>query len=228
MLFLFCFCFCLYFVQTFESESRRLIKSCGKNKQKKKEAQEQVDADKAALEARHQEEMEALLAEEQPQDEGKEQEQTQDQEEKEETQEEGEDDIAARKREKKLRKQRKKREKAMEEEKKRQEERIEGLSKSARVSELEAIQAICLDPIQYHIHEVPADGNCLFRAISRQLNIVGDAEDRANEGFERIREICVQEIEQKREEFEPFMDKGEEKSLFLFFLSLRGILDLYV
>ena len=124
-----------------------MLKSCGKNKQKKKEAQASLDEERAALEARQKEEVDAFVGEEgeagdEEEDEAKRQE------EEEEERKREEEEAIARKRAKKLKKQQKRLQQKVEEEKRREEERIEGLSKSERVHEIEAIQGICLNPIE--------------------------------------------------------------------------------
>ena len=59
-----------------------------------------------------------------------------------------------------------------------------------------------LKKIGYSIKEVKSDGNCLFRAVSEQLE-----EDENN--YKNYREICVDYMNNNQDEFIPFLDEDE-------------------
>lgn len=74
-----------------------------------------------------------------------------------------------------------------------------------RKMEIEAIMELYLKQEQMEIEEIKADGNCLYRAIARQLEILqlGDYD------YVKVRIMCSDEMMRNREEYEPFADLHE-------------------
>ena len=76
-----------------------------------------------------------------------------------------------------------------------------------RQMEIDAIMELYLAKDNFMIEEVAADGNCLYRAIARQMkHLNGDVRD-----YTDMREICSNEFLDRREEYEPFADLAEMK-----------------
>lgn len=104
--------------------------------------------------------------------------------------------------EERLRKQekaRKKREAKKEKERLRQEELEREAAEagpSMRAMELEALE-LQLKPASLTIHEIPSDGNCLYRAVAEQV----DGAD-----FHKIRGVCAAALKEQEDEFAPFCE----------------------
>jgi OTU domain-containing protein 6 len=93
-----------------------------------------------------------------------------------------------------------------------------------RQIEIDAIMELYLTGAKLEIEEVRADGNCLYRAIAKQMELMvddgigsksegGAAAELAEEKFDfmNMREICAQELWERKEEYEPFADLDEVK-----------------
>ena len=78
-----------------------------------------------------------------------------------------------------------------------------------RQMEIDAIMELYLSKDNLEIEEVAADGNCLYRAIARQMEHLG-GKDRDYD-YAGMRKICSEEFRSKREEYEPFADLAEMK-----------------
>lgn len=74
-----------------------------------------------------------------------------------------------------------------------------------RQIEIDAIMELYLNQEQMEIEEVKADGNCLYRAIARQLEILG----LGDYDYEKVRNLCSEEMMKHRDEYEPFADLHE-------------------
>ena len=60
------------------------------------------------------------------------------------------------------------------------------------------------------IEEIPADGNCLYRAIAKQLEFLNSTTATDSGGtsydYETMRSLCADQLMKLREEYEPFAD----------------------
>ena len=74
-----------------------------------------------------------------------------------------------------------------------------------RQIEIDAIMELYLNQEQMEIEEVKADGNCLYRAIARQMEILG----LGDYDYEKVRVLCSEEMMKNRDEYEPFADLHE-------------------
>jgi OTU domain-containing protein 6 len=74
-----------------------------------------------------------------------------------------------------------------------------------RQIEIDAIMELYLNQEQMEIEEVKADGNCLYRAIARQMEILG----KGDYDYEKVRALCSEEMMKHRDEYEPFADLHE-------------------
>lgn len=100
---------------------------------------------------------------------------------------------------------------------------------SAKDLEMEALEALHLKPGGLRMMEVPADGNCLYRAVAMQVTQDdddegggggggdgdGDGDDgegngggtsRKCAGYEEMRAKCAEELLQNRSDYEPFTE----------------------
>jgi OTU domain-containing protein 6 len=75
---------------------------------------------------------------------------------------------------------------------------------SRRVLEIEAMTRLYLTPQKLRIQEVPADGNCLYRAVATQALRLGLST--AGDDYKQMRELCANILIQQREEYEPFAE----------------------
>lgn len=66
---------------------------------------------------------------------------------------------------------------------------------SAKELELQRLQ----HPSSHCIHEIPADGHCLYRAVAHQLSSTSTTTT-----FTKMREIAATELQQNRSQYEPF------------------------
>eukprot|EP00011_Vannellida_sp_DIVA3-517-6-12_P003593 CAMPEP_0114613734 /NCGR_PEP_ID=MMETSP0168-20121206/5287_1 /TAXON_ID=95228 ORGANISM="Vannella sp., Strain DIVA3 517/6/12" /NCGR_SAMPLE_ID=MMETSP0168 /ASSEMBLY_ACC=CAM_ASM_000044 /LENGTH=260 /DNA_ID=CAMNT_0001824753 /DNA_START=199 /DNA_END=978 /DNA_ORIENTATION=- len=73
-----------------------------------------------------------------------------------------------------------------------------------RLDEILAIQAK-LTPLGRTIHQVAADGNCLYSAVSDQLERVLQKKLSVKE----LRKLCADRIRQHSDDYQPFMDPSE-------------------
>ena len=112
--------------------------------------------------------------------------------------------------EKALAKKMRKRQKALEKEKAREEEIAREMANAPdpRQLELDAIMELHLSGGNMEIEEVAADGNCLYRAIAKQMEYIDDSTEY---DYIRIRHACAEEMKEKREEYEHFADLAEMK-----------------
>lgn len=100
---------------------------------------------------------------------------------------------------KKLSKSQKKRQKEKEKEAAREkeiEEELKNMGPTAREVELQRMHELYLDPLNLIIKEIPADGNCLFRAIGDSIGLE----------YSRVRALCGDTLEQHSSTFEPFCE----------------------
>ena len=125
-------------------------------------------------------------------------------------------------RQRKMEKARRKREKQKEKERRREEEiaaeKAATLGRTPRDLENAQLKQI-LQPLNLAVRDVPADGHCLYRAVAAQLSegegpIDGIGADSSssnpsNTDYVRIRAICAQALQEKQEEFAPFVEYNE-------------------
>ena len=117
--------------------------------------------------------------------------------------------------EKALAKKMRKRQNALAKQKAREEEIANEMANAPnpRQMEIDAIMELYLNKDNLVIEEVAADGNCLYRAIAKQMEYVDG--DGSGSGMDRdyveMRKICSEEFLNKREEYEPFADLEEMK-----------------
>ena len=78
-----------------------------------------------------------------------------------------------------------------------------------RQMEIDAIMELYLSKDNLEIEEVAADGNCLYRAIARQMEHLGGGKNSGDYDYVVMRKICSEEFMNKREEYEPFADLEE-------------------
>jgi hypothetical protein len=114
---------------------------------------------------------------------------------------------------KKLKKKNAKKQKELNREKRIAEENAQA-GPSRRQMEMEALQTIYLSPRSLDVHEVEADGNCLYRAVGVQCRRLGmnDIVDvnGGEECYGKIRSICADVLlGANRAEYEPFAECGE-------------------
>jgi OTU domain-containing protein 6 len=123
---------------------------------------------------------------------------------KDETKEEEEEEVA---RQKALAKKLRKKQAKLEKELAREENIARQMANAPnpRQIEIDAIMELYLNQEQMEIEEVKADGNCLYRAIARQLEILG----LGDYDYEKVRNLCSEEMMKHRDEYEPFADLHE-------------------
>jgi len=78
---------------------------------------------------------------------------------------------------------------------------ILNIGPSPRDLELQKINKKHLQKLNMTIYEIQADGNCLYRAIAHQLQMMGE-----NSSFENIRMLCAQELTENKVQYEPFVN----------------------
>jgi OTU domain-containing protein 6 len=78
-----------------------------------------------------------------------------------------------------------------------------------RQIEIDAMKELYLNPHKLQIEEIAADGNCLYRAIARQLDYLNDDSAATDNDFEQMRKACADQLLKLREEYEPFADLSE-------------------
>lgn len=71
---------------------------------------------------------------------------------------------------------------------------------SSRELELKKITEKHLRKLNMTIHEIQADGNCLYRAIAHQLQIMGE-----DTSFKVLRRLCAEELLDNKVHYEPFV-----------------------
>lgn len=79
---------------------------------------------------------------------------------------------------------------------------IENAGPSQRELENNRLLELYLTPIQHTIHEIKADGNCLYRAVAHQLEYLTQKQVT----YQQIRDICANNIQKNRIEYEPFIE----------------------
>jgi len=106
--------------------------------------------------------------------------------------------------EKALAKKMRKRQKEKEKQKAREEEiaREVANAPNPRALEISVIMELYLQPSNFGIEEIAADGNCLYRAVATQLEHLGGNSVQYGE----IRRQCADALWENREEYEPFAD----------------------
>ncbi|KAI3384968.1 hypothetical protein SNEBB_005144 [Seison nebaliae] len=87
------------------------------------------------------------------------------------------------------------------------------------LNETKDIQAK-LKKLNLKIFEIPADGNCLFSAISHQLRLKFNTQLSANE----LRKLAVTEMMENRDDYEPFFDDEYTKGEFYFILKIKFLI----
>ena len=127
-----------------------------------------------------------------------------------------EEDANQQAKEKALAKKIKKRQNALQQTKAREEQIAKDMAEAPnqRQMEIDAIMALYLNKESLEIEEVAADGNCLYRAVAKQMELISSScsstsADNSEIDFMKVRQICAQELGDKREEYEPFADLGE-------------------
>lgn len=75
-----------------------------------------------------------------------------------------------------------------------------------REIEIDAMKELYLNPHQLQIEEIPADGNCLYRAIAKQLEYLNSDGGSSNHDYDTMRSLCADQLVKSRDEYEPFAD----------------------
>ena len=106
--------------------------------------------------------------------------------------------------EKALAKKMRKRQKEKEKQKAREEEIAREVANAPdpRALEMSVIMELYLEPSNFVIEEVRADGNCLYRAVASQLENLGVE----NVQYDEIRGRCADALWENKEEYEPFAE----------------------
>ena len=130
-----------------------------------------------------------------------------------------EEDANQQAKEKALAKKIKKRQNALQQTKAREEQIAKDMAEAPdqRQMEIDVIMALYLLKESLEIEEVAADGNCMYRAVAKQMELISSSssstssasDDNSEIDFMKVRQICAQELGDKREEYEPFADLGE-------------------
>eukprot|EP00968_Pinguiococcus_pyrenoidosus_P021674 scaffold2888_cov274-Pinguiococcus_pyrenoidosus.AAC.1 len=193
-----------------DKQIQHLLRSAGKGKGAKRAAKAKAADLEAALRFRHEEELRALEADEAEAegDAGVEAEAVEEAEEGQKAAENNEasaeaneeESAVARKRAKAARKRQRQKEKEQMAAAAREEER-RNAGPDARTVELQAIRAALaqLEP-PMKVVEVEADGNCLYRALSRQLTLLGEDTE-----YETLRRHIAGFLRDHQETFAPFV-----------------------
>eukprot|EP00002_Diphylleia_rotans_P029381 TRINITY_DN5985_c0_g1_i1.p1 TRINITY_DN5985_c0_g1~~TRINITY_DN5985_c0_g1_i1.p1 ORF type:complete len:334 (-),score=77.17 TRINITY_DN5985_c0_g1_i1:914-1915(-) len=94
----------------------------------------------------------------------------------------------------------------LEEEKKRKEELQAKFAGGInhRAIEKEKLEKI-LAPLGLRIHEIPPDGNCLYRAVAHQMDRIGLSNSAKKEDFASIRLVAANHLRSNVDDFLPFM-----------------------
>jgi OTU domain-containing protein 6 len=112
----------------------------------------------------------------------------------------------AKARRKKMAKKEKERERELEIETERQ-----SAGPSARAMEVMRMMELYLAPHELHIHDISSDGNCLYRAISHQLQQHQDTTTTTTMTFTKVRSLCADMLLQHRDDYEPFCEYHNDK-----------------
>ena len=112
--------------------------------------------------------------------------------------------------EKALAKKMRKRQKEKEKQKAREEEIAREVANAPdpRAVEMSVIMELYLEPSNFVIEEVRADGNCLYRAVASQLGHLGVE----SVEFDEIRRRCADALWENKEEYEPFAELGDSNA----------------
>lgn len=217
-------------LKTFESDKRIALKkikgTAGKGKKGKEvlaEAEAEWESKFLALEERQKNEMECLIQslgsaevgvetvanhENNPDGAGQEDSNVQNlQQHHDDNNDDGNDEAAAR--QKKLEKKLRKKKNALAKQKEKEEQIAKEMAEAPNLRQLEmdAIMELHLNQYDLDIEEVAADGNCLYRAIARQLEYLNGFKNEYD--YIQIRHMCAQELDKNRHEYEPFADFSE-------------------
>jgi len=76
---------------------------------------------------------------------------------------------------------------------------------TARELENNRLQELYLSPIQHTIHEIKADGNCLYRAIAHQVEYI--TKDPIT--YVQIRDICANTLQNHKLDYGPFLELSD-------------------
>jgi OTU domain-containing protein 6 len=227
-------------LKTFEADKRIALKkikgTAGKGKKGKEalaEAEAEWDAKLRALEEKHQHEIQDLTnktlgtdtevnvantAETHadsgdgsivvPSSIGQEEVQQQQQQQQLRQEEQDEEAIA---RQKKLEKKLRKKKNALAKQKEKEEQIAKEMAEAPNLRQIEmnAIMELHLNKNDLDIEEVAADGNCLYRAIAKQMEYLSGSQNQFD--YIQIRQLCAQELDDNRHEYEPFADLTEMK-----------------
>jgi OTU domain-containing protein 6 len=83
---------------------------------------------------------------------------------------------------------------------------IENSGPSSREIENNRMMELYLSPIQLTIHEIQADGNCLYRAVAHQLEYL----TKEKVTYLQMRQVCADSILNQRQVYEPFLELSGE------------------
>ncbi len=118
--------------------------------------------------------------------------------------------------EKALAKRLRKKQNALQKQKEREEEIANAIANAPnpRQLEIDAMKELYLNPHNLQIEEIAADGNCLYRAVARQLDYLGilldgDDNSQSSSSYEQMRKICATQLLEARNEYEPFCDLAD-------------------
>ena len=79
-----------------------------------------------------------------------------------------------------------------------------------RQIEIDTMKELYLNKEQLKIEEVAADGNCLYRAIARQMEFLEDSTSSADGDnsydYLTMRNVCADQLIKSRDDYEPFAD----------------------
>eukprot|EP00919_Chromeraceae_sp_WS-2016_P075175 GHVR01177849.1.p1 GENE.GHVR01177849.1~~GHVR01177849.1.p1 ORF type:complete len:340 (+),score=100.77 GHVR01177849.1:242-1261(+) len=105
--------------------------------------------------------------------------------------------------------QRKRDKKAHVEEQKRLDRILEiGDTISPQTLESQALESVLLS-VGLSTHDVPSDGNCLYRAISHQLTLLNKFQNGSIPTHECLREMCAEYLLDHKDEFLPYLEEAQ-------------------
>eukprot|EP00551_Chaetoceros_affinis_P004093 CAMPEP_0203683308 /NCGR_PEP_ID=MMETSP0090-20130426/47456_1 /ASSEMBLY_ACC=CAM_ASM_001088 /TAXON_ID=426623 /ORGANISM="Chaetoceros affinis, Strain CCMP159" /LENGTH=380 /DNA_ID=CAMNT_0050552449 /DNA_START=79 /DNA_END=1221 /DNA_ORIENTATION=+ len=116
--------------------------------------------------------------------------------------------------EKALAKRLRKKQNALKKEKEREEQIANEVANAPnpRQIEIDTMKELYLNPKSLTIEEVAADGNCLYRAVGRQLDRLSTSSGNSsstNNDYTNMRVVCADQLMKGREEYEPFTNLTE-------------------
>eukprot|EP00557_Chaetoceros_sp_GSL56_P000278 CAMPEP_0176503334 /NCGR_PEP_ID=MMETSP0200_2-20121128/15304_1 /TAXON_ID=947934 /ORGANISM="Chaetoceros sp., Strain GSL56" /LENGTH=332 /DNA_ID=CAMNT_0017902611 /DNA_START=48 /DNA_END=1043 /DNA_ORIENTATION=+ len=126
----------------------------------------------------------------------------------------GQDEEALIARQKKLEKKLRKKKNALAKQKEKQEQIAQEMAQAPNLRQIEinAIMDLHLNKHDLDIEEVAADGNCLYRAIAKQIEYSNKRRNQDEDhqfDYIQIRQLCAQELDDNKHEYEPFADLSE-------------------